>query len=412
MDDKLIVLVLKGYPRLSETFIAQEIHSLEQKGFRIHIVSLRRPNHRKRHPVHEMIKAPVTYLPEYLYQEPMRVFRGWLSARRLPGYRKALKSFLKDAWRERTPNRFRRFGQALVLAAEFPEGGKLLYSHFIHTPSSVTRYAAEMLGIHWTASAHAKDIWTIPDWELKEKLDSLDWIVTCTSSGRDHLAELASDRSKVNLAYHGLDLERFSSSARVESIRDGITGGPVQILTVARAVEKKGLDTLIDALALLPPDLQWQWRHVGVGEDWEKIKHYAAERGIAEKVAFLGEMAQAEVIGEYMNADLFALPCRVASSGDRDGLPNVLVEAQNTGLMCVSTTVSGVPELIEDGRNGLLVPQNDAISLAAALEKAIRNPKMRAEMGRIGSEIVARDFEHEASIKPLVKLLQTSLDKA
>ncbi|MGN6765464.1 MAG: colanic acid biosynthesis glycosyltransferase WcaL, partial [Rhizobiaceae bacterium] len=134
-----IAVVLKCYPRLSETFIAQEIHALESAGFDLTLISLRHPTDKKTHPVNDEIRAPVLYLPEYLYQEPLRVFRAWRKARLLPGHRKARNQWLADFRRDFTANRGRRFGQALVLAAEFPESAGWIYSHFIHTPSSVAR---------------------------------------------------------------------------------------------------------------------------------------------------------------------------------------------------------------------------------------------------------------------------------
>ena len=186
-----VAFVLKGYPRLSETFIAQEIAALEQRGLDIAIVSLRWPTDRARHPVHERIRAPVLYLPEYLKDAPRRVLAGWRMARRLPGYGAARRAWLADLVRDPTPNRIRRWGQALVLAAELPPDIDHLHAHFLHTPASVARYAAIMRGLRWSVSAHAKDIWTIPEWEKRGKLAGAAWAVTCTGDGRDHLAALA-----------------------------------------------------------------------------------------------------------------------------------------------------------------------------------------------------------------------------
>src|SRR5579883_1451086 len=137
-----IGVILKGWPRLSETFIAQELHALEQRGFRLRLYSLRHPTDRSTHAVSRAVRAPVVYLPEYLYQEPRRVWRGWRAARRLPGYPAALRTWWRDLRRDRTPNRIRRFGQALVLAAELPSDVGYLHAHFVHTPASVARYTA------------------------------------------------------------------------------------------------------------------------------------------------------------------------------------------------------------------------------------------------------------------------------
>ncbi|MEE8334768.1 MAG: colanic acid biosynthesis glycosyltransferase WcaL, partial [Alphaproteobacteria bacterium] len=145
----------------------------------------------------------MNYLPEYLAREPVRVWRGWRAARRLGGYREAFRIWRRDLVRDPTPNRLRRFGQACVLAAELPDDVIRLYAHFLHTPSSVTRYAALMAGLPWSASAHAKDIWTTPEWELREKLGAAEWVTTCTANGRDRLAELAPAPDRVALNYHG-----------------------------------------------------------------------------------------------------------------------------------------------------------------------------------------------------------------
>src|SRR6267378_5794179 len=137
-----VAFVLKGYPRLSEAFIAQEITALERRGLDILIVSLRRPTDDRVHPVHREIRAAVKYLPEYLWREPLRVLRAWLAVRRLKTYGKAKAIWLRDLRRDPTPNRVRRFGQALVLAAELPADVTRLHAHFLHTPASVARYCA------------------------------------------------------------------------------------------------------------------------------------------------------------------------------------------------------------------------------------------------------------------------------
>src|SRR6185312_2812958 len=144
-----IAVVLKGYPRLSETFVAQELLALERRGFSLALFSLRRPTDRATHPLHAQIKARVTYLPEYLHHGPLRVFRAWRRARRLPGYAHAFSAWRRDLLRDRTRGRARRFGQALVLACELPSDVVHLHAHFLHTPASVARYAAMLRGLGW-----------------------------------------------------------------------------------------------------------------------------------------------------------------------------------------------------------------------------------------------------------------------
>ncbi|GLQ05231.1 glycosyltransferase family 4 protein [Sneathiella chinensis] len=398
----VIAVVLKGYPRLSETFIAQELLALEKRGHRLQLVSLRHPTDTTTHPVHDEITAPVNYLPEYLYQEPLRVLKAWWKVRRYPGYKKAFRTWKQDFRRDRTSNRGRRFGQALVLAAELPEETGLIYAHFLHTPASVARYASMIREVPWTCSAHAKDIWTSPEWELSEKLDDLDWLVTCTSTNVTYLKGLASDPAKVELLYHGLDLSRFDRHVERVHQRDG--SGPdqtVQILSVGRAVAKKGYDDLLVALSRLPDSLSWHFTHIGGGTLLAALQKQAADLGLAERITWSGSQPQHAVLDALKGSDIFVLASRIAEDGDRDGLPNVLMEAQSQGVAVVSTRVSAIPELITSGEQGLLVEQRQPEQLSEALETLIRDPEMRDRFARSGE---ARLREHFDASKLVVKL--------
>jgi len=386
-----VAFVLKGYPRLSETFIAQEIAALEKRGLEILIVSLRRPTDGALHAVHREVRAKILYLPEYLLLEPLRVFRSFLKA---TNRWKAARVWLKDLARDPTPNRIRRFGQALVLAAEAPRDITWLHAHFLHTPASVTRYAATLLGLPWSGSAHAKDIWTTPEWEKREKLAACEWLVTCTAANQRHLAALA-PAGRVELVYHGLDLQRFPSPPR------RVPGGPVTILSVCRLVEKKGVDVLLDALARLPQRLDWRFVHVGSGPLAERMKRRAQALGIADRVTWRGALTQERVLEEYRAADIFALASRIARDGDRDGLPNVLAEAQSQGLPCVATRVAAIQELLRDGASAHLVEEGDCAALAAALESLITQPARRRALGAAGEARVRAEFALETNLDRL-----------
>lgn len=399
-----ILFILKGYPRLSETFIAQEIWALEQAGLPIRITSLRHPTDRTVHPVHRAIRAPVSYLPEYLVHEPRRTLAAWLRVRRRPAYRTARAIWLADLRRDPTPNRIRRFGQALVLADELPPEVTHLHAHFLHTPASVARYASLLTGLSWTCSAHAKDIWTTPDWEKREKLADAGWVVTCTGIGHAHLAALAPSPGWVSLLHHGIDLERFPPPETPGSRRDGgDPKDPVRILSVGRLVEKKGYDDLIEALALLPRALGWRLVQVGGGPLKDRLRRLAAQRGIAERIEWRGAQPQDIVLRHYRDADIFALACRIARDGDRDGLPNVLMEAQSQALPVVSTRVSAIPELVAEGETGLLVEAGDHAAMATALERLITDPAQRRSLGQAGLARVRTHFRFERGVEMLVR---------
>ncbi|MHC9236357.1 glycosyltransferase [Pseudooceanicola sp. 502str34] len=398
-----LAVVVKGWPRLSETFIAQELVALQEAGLAFDIWSLRHPTDTKTHPLHDRITGALRYLPEYLHQEPGRVLRGLGAALVMPGFGRALRLWLADLRRDPTRNRVRRFGQACVMARELPPGTRALYAHFLHTPASVTRYAAVMRGLPWAVSAHAKDIWTSPEWEKREKLTAdtagAEFLATCTGVGAEHLAGLADDPARVRLIYHGLDFARFPAPPE----RDWAATGPCRILSVGRLVEKKGFDRLIAALALLK-DAEWEWHHIGGGALKETLQAQAEAAGIGDRIVWHGAQNQPFVIEAMRQADIFALPSRIAEDGDRDGLPNVLMEAASQMLPILSTPVSAIPEFIDTGVHGVL--SDDAPeALAAALQEMIAHPDKR----RAYAEAAYARLKAEFSMAPGIADLYTRL---
>lgn len=406
----LIVVVLKGYPRVSETFIAHELAALERRHLALAIVSLRRPYDPIAHPVHAAIRAPVLYLPEYLLDAPLRVLAGHLRAMaRAPrGYLASAARWLRDLARDPTVNRIRRFGQAGVLAAELPQGARHLHAHFLHTPASVTRYAAWMTGLSYSLSAHAKDVWTRPAWELREKLREARFCVTCTAQNREHLAALAPGAA-VHLVYHGLDRRVFTPPSTFGSARDGSDpAAPVRLLAVGRFQPKKGFDLLLEAVARLRSHAALTL--VGYGPLERELRRQTGRLGLDDRIRWTGPLDQPAVRALYRETDLFVLAPRIAADGDRDGLPNVVVEALSQGLPVVSTRVSAIPEIVEDGVNGRLVPPGDPAALAAALEALIRDPAARRRLGAEGIRRTADGWDVETGVDRLLALLREGHD--
>ncbi len=403
-----LAIVVKCWPRLSETFVAQELAALEQRGHNFQIWSLRYPANKKRHPLHEQVSAQVCYLPEYLHLDIRRVLKCWWACRRLPGYRAAWKIFLADVRRDFTRNRVRRFGQACVLAVEMPESIVAVYAHFLHTPSSVARYASICRGIPWSYSAHAKDIWTTPEWELMEKLDrhrfGASFGVTCTAVGASELRSKCSDPQAVDLVYHGLDLSRFPPPPlRSDRGEDA----ELRLLSVGRLVEKKGFDRLISALAALPVTVNWRFIHIGGGQLKASLRAQSVAAGIDHRIEWRGEQEQPEVIQAMRDADVFVLPSRIADDGDRDGLPNVLMEAASQKLPIIATSVSAIPEFLQHNTHATLVEaEGDAQSLAAAIVASVDNPEKRAAMAEQAYQRLVDEFAMDKGIETIDRRLQ------
>lgn len=405
----MLAVVVKGYPRISETFIAQELAALERRGLALTIVSLRRPTDPITHPVHAEIRAPVLYLPEYLVDAPARVLAGHVRAlRRAPRrYRRCLALWLRDLARDPTPSRVRRFGQAGVLAAEMPPGTRHLHAHFLHTPASVTRYAAVMTGLSYSLSGHAKDVWTRPRWELREKLAGARFAVTCTEANRGYLAAVA-PRAHVELVYHGLDRRLFAPAETFGSTRDGSDPrDPVRVLSVGRFQDKKGFDVVLRALAAVRGHVHLTL--VGYGPLERRLRALARRLGIDGLVRWAGQLDHPAVRALYRESDLFVLAPRVTANGDRDGLPNVVVEALSQGLPVVATRGAALSEIVEDGVNGRLVAPDDAEALAAALAALVRDPAARRRAGAAAIRRITDGWDVEVGATRVAALLSAAL---
>lgn len=400
-----LAIVVKGYPRLSETFIARELEALEARGLDFTLHALRQPGADAKF-VENKLRAAPCYLPEYLHEAPLSVARGAAAALMLPGFEKAWRAFVADLRRDWGRARVRRFGQACVLAHELPPTIKHIHAHFAHSPTSVARYAALLRGATYSISAHAKDIWTAPDWDLAEKIGGASFTTVCNRTGFDRLVTLAG-RARVLLNYHGIAREAVASDAHA-SVRDGASPSePVRIVCVARAVAKKGLATLVEAAARLPRDLAVEIHHIGGGELLPSLKAQAASAGVADRFVWHGSQAHARVLSELDQSDIFVLPAVVGADGDRDGIPNALLEAQARGLAVVSTDAGGIGETVTDGQTGRLVRAGDAEALAAALTELARAPALRGKLGAAALAHVRADFNAEATYDALASQLRT-----
>ena len=400
-----VAFILKGYPRISETFIAQEILALEKKGISIHIYSLRGPREKFTHQINKNIKATVTYIPEYIYKAPLKIFFSWLEIRKLPGYKHSKKEWIEDLKKDFTPNRIRRFAQAIVLSKELPNSISHLHSHFLHTPTSVAYYTSKILGKPYSISAHAKDIWTTKTWEKKKKLKNALWTTTCTKQNLEHLMDLA-PKSNINLIYHGIDFNRFPLSKYEEKINKGLEkSSPLVILSIGRLVEKKGFDILLNSLSLLPNDMNWKLEHIGNGPLNKELKNLAKKLRLDNKINWNGTLTQEEIFKFYKIADIFVLASKVTSSGDRDGIPNVIMEAQTQGIACISTNLPSIEELIINNISGILVESGSIIELKEAIINLIMNPDIRKKLGCAGQKRVKEKFSMDFGIEKLSELL-------
>jgi len=384
-----IAYIVKAWPRLSETFILNEIVGLERRGVSIRIFSVKDPNPGPTHDRVALVRANVTYLSLRSHWTSA-LPANFRSLRRRPG--RYLRTLLMAIVKVLSHRRRHRGSPALGLRAlaavrHFLEAGYVadalfgqperhLHAHFASSPALVALLTSRITGVPYTVTAHAKDIYVSHPDDLRAKLREARAVVTCTDYNRQHLLSRYPREcgGKLFRIYHGLDLSLFRCAPSP-------TPEPQEavILSVARLVEKKGLDDLLAAVQILRlRGRRLRLEIIGTGPLRETLKAQAKHLGLEDRVRLLGAQPYEAVCRAYQRASVFALPCRVAADGDRDGIPNVLLEAVASGVPVVSTPVSGIPELIECDRSGLLVEPNNPGMLADALDRILESPELRA----------------------------------
>lgn len=399
-------MILKGYPRISETFIANEIYRLEQLGIPVHIFSMRHPRENFSHAIIDQIQAKVDYLPTELYLEFPRLFfpAALLAVRKPTLFLAALAKARERFGRTRNLGTLKHLLQAGYLAGHLlPRSPEVvhLHAHFAHSPSSVALFTSLFSGLEFSFTAHAKDIYTSNPAQLKEKIDLAKLVVTCTQYNKKYLQDLAGETSTpIDCVYHGIDLKLFQFPDQHKQPQV-----PYRILTVARLAEKKGIPTILEALARLKGQgVDFEYTLIGDGDDKEEILAQIFRLGLQSQCRYLGVRTHEEVVQEFERADLFVLGCRVAASGDRDGIPNVLVESLAMGLPAVGTTVSALPEIIRDGQTGLLVPPEEPEAMARAMHSLLTNNELRSDIMVQGQQLVHNSFDNRQLIRRLAEI--------
>ena len=398
-------MILKGYPRISETFISNEILLLENLGFTVHLVSMRRPRESFSHKSVARIRAAVDYLPETLIKPlPRLLYHNLLLAIKKPGvYAGALRTAYRRFLRTHKSATIKHLLQAGYLAHRFlPASGIThLHAHFAHSPTSVAMFTSHLTGLPFSFTAHAKDIYTSNPQQLREKIQQARFVVTCTEYNRKHLSKLSDGKSTpIHRVYHGIDIELFHSNDELPKPVE-----PYRILTIARFTPKKGLPTVLRALKQLKDQkIRLDFTLIGDGDDRGKILALIEELGLTTTTRWLGTQPHDVVLEHYQKADLFVLGCEVASDGDRDGIPNVLLESMAMRVPVVATDVSAIPELVQDGETGLLVHPGRPRQLADAMLRLLTDTKLRTRIIAAAQQRVATTFDNRQLIRDLAEV--------
>ncbi|MCD6360918.1 MAG: glycosyltransferase [Armatimonadetes bacterium] len=403
--DKRLVYVLGRFPSLSETFILREMRELEERGLKLAVMSLE--------PGDETVHADARELARSTVYRPHPLSLGTLAALLLApvlypvGY---LGSWLQVmSLSLRNPSLAGELVRSHLAAASFAcalRGRRVahVHAHFASMPATVGMLLAQMLDTTFSFSAHARDLFTDETRLLDHKLREAEFVTVCTRYGLDYLRRqypLAS-ADRLHLAYHGIDVVEH-----MPRLGDAPPDQTPLILSVGRLVEKKGYPILLRAAAILRRrGVDFELHIVGSGPEEDDLRSQAHGLALDECVRFHGPMPHEKLLPLFQRAALFVLACVVASDGDRDGLPNVFLEALAMGVPAVGTRVSAIPELIEHEETGLLATPGDPDDLADQMERLLFDEQLRAHVIEQGRLAVVTKFDVKQNVGILFELFE------
>jgi glycosyltransferase involved in cell wall biosynthesis len=386
--NRRVVYIVRSWPRLSQTFIVNEVRALERRGVPLDIVSLVRSGETVVQPQVADVRAPISYLdaPEPRGRLHRSVFAAapgrYLAALAFVLRRHGLAAGYGDC------SALECFDHAVWVAAHIRmTRATHVHAHFAHDPALVGMLAAWLADIPFSFTGHARDLYQIPARSLAARAERATTLVTCCEANVSFIRETVPGGAQipVQVIHHGVDLDRFSPAT---SRHDG---GVPALVSVGRLVEKKGFGDLLRALARV--DAAFSLRIYGDGPLHDELVRLRDELGLAGRVDFMGARDSDEVVAALTGADAFVLTPTMTEDGDRDGIPNVLVEAMACGLPVVTTTAGGITELVDHGVNGLLCDPEDVTTIAGSIGEVIADPELRRRLGTAGRRAVEADYD-------------------
>ena len=425
-----IAYLTKRFPRLSETFILDEVLGLEDAGVPLRLFAIRDPHESLVQPDVARVRGPLAYLRP---DPAVRARLGWLGstvaghARVAAAHPARYGRTLVDAFGHRQRRAaLSHFLDAGHLAARLErDHARHLHAAFAHGPAAIAHQVHLLTGLPFSFAAHAKDIYVSDPEQLARRATAAEFMLVCSESAREELARTAGPAAdRIRLQYHGVDALRFHPGgtalatpsadgerpAHAEHPADdeGATDGPrpFRLLAAGRLVEKKGYPVLLDALALLARQGHAvTCRIVGAGPLRADLEARARALGIAGTISFDGALSHESVAGAYRDADAFVQCSVVLPDGDRDGVPNVVLEAMASGLAVVASDVAGIPEAVVDGVTGFLVPPSDPAAVADRTARLVENPALAHRLGAAGRSRVLERFDRAAAVRNVARLM-------
>ena len=381
-DRPVVAYVLDLYPELSETFIRLEIDEMRRQGVNVQVLALRRSD------TATGDETDVWWVNEELDVSRLRLGFAHLTAmvshpRRYLAARNRVRQLASEA------DRF-RWRRMPWLAQQLRRSGvRWIHAHFAWSGAAAAAVLAELADLPWSMTLHAKDIFSDRR-NLEKKLAWADHLVTVCEYNRSWLAEHFDVTRPLSVVICGVHVPELRPVAE-----------RVDVVAVARFVEKKGLDVLVRAAAVLAPDLPGiSIELIGSGPLFEEINALVAELGMCDTVRLRGARPHDEVLERIAESRIYCFPGRIAADGDRDSMPVVIKEAMARGVAVVGSDVVGIPEMV-DATTGWLVRPDDHQALAGAIRAALTDPAERRRRGAAGYARVSERFRIETEVAKL-----------
>jgi colanic acid/amylovoran biosynthesis glycosyltransferase len=385
-----VAYLFERFPSFGQTFCYREVAELERQGVRVHVFSIRQPAAEPEQDWDKGIVERVQYLPEEkpLVAEIDRVLKtGAVSAE--------VRDAVKDWGRQ---SDFLRLYQAVYVGVRMQQKGlRHIHAHFAGMAARTAYWVERFFGLPFTVTAHANDIFAPREFvvSLPKLFESAAAVVTVSDFAVRQLQErFPETAAKIHRVYNGVDLSHFRPA--------DFSGSVPVIVSIGRLIEKKGFSDLIEACGLLHArGRNFECRIIGEGPLEEALRAQIAAAGLGTFVRLIGPQSQTQIATQLAGATIFALPCTREADGGMDNLPTVIMEAMAAGLPVISTPLAGIPEMVEPGVSGELVPECDPAALATAIERLLDDPERIRRLGAQGREVAREKFSIEESARQL-----------
>lgn len=392
-EQNRIAYVVKRYPRFSETFIVNEILQHEAAGVDMEIFALRPSVDTHFQNIISEVRAPVNYLPTGSVKSKVLWKRCHELAAEFPNLWETLSNTKLATVDEAY--------QAIELAAAAKAKSiSHLHAHFATSAATVSRLAAKIAGIEYSVTMHAKDIFheSVVQKDIRQKIEDAKFVVTVSDFNKQFLTKQFGHSEKIHRIYNGLDLDLFGFHKNAQNTRS--------IISVGRLVPKKGFRYLIDACKILSNQgLDFRCEIIGTGELEEELHEQIARLGMGQQVRLTGPMPQNLVREKIRNATVFAAPCVIGDDGNRDGLPTVITESLAIGTPCISTDVTGIPEIVRHEETGIIVAQENAQELADELRRLLDDQQLCRTLADNSRRLIEQEFDAEQNVAQIRQLI-------